>query len=232
MSEKKVSLGTVICLIIIFILIMCLAGMWYYYNHIKVVDNDIKNNEIELNNNDLNDENIVQNDQKNEDDDKVEQELDEKTAGFIIENYLDLWGRKSGDYTIFLKELNLVDEVEFNSEETITISDGRKLSKTNIKYNDFKNSLLTYMSLNCFEKFVSNSFVEKDGYLYTEPAGASGFSYDIKNAKLKEQNNNYYVYTANATCDEPGGPTYSDIEATIVKESGRFVFDSFKEIQY
>ena len=40
MSEKKVSLGTVICLIIIFILIMCLAGMWYYYNHINVIDNN------------------------------------------------------------------------------------------------------------------------------------------------------------------------------------------------
>ena len=149
MSEKKVSLGTVICLIIIFILIMCLAGMWYYYNHIKV-----GNNEIELNNNDLNNE------------DKVEQELDEKIAGVIIENYLDLWGRKSGDYTMFLEELNLVEKVEMNSEETITISDGRKLSKTNIKYNDFKNALLTYMSLNCFEKFVSNSFVENEGYLY------------------------------------------------------------------
>ena len=45
MSEKKVSSGTVICLIIIFILIMCLAGMWYYYNHIKVVDNN-ETNEI------------------------------------------------------------------------------------------------------------------------------------------------------------------------------------------
>lgn len=213
MSEKKVSLGTVICLIIIFILIMCLAGMWYYYNHIKV-----GNNEIELNNNDLNNE------------DKVEQELDEKIAGVIIENYLDLWGRKSGDYTMFLEELNLVEKVEMNSEETITISDGRKLSKTNIKYNDFKNALLTYMSLNCFEKFVSNSFVEKEGYLYTEPAGASGFSYDIRNAKLKDQHNNYYVYVVEATCDEPGGPTYSNIEAVIIKENGRYVLDTFNEI--
>ena len=225
MSEKKVSLGTVICLIIIFILIMGLAGMWYYYNHIKVVDNGIKNNQTELNNNDLNDENVVQNDEEKKENDKVDEELDEKTAGFIIESYLDLWGSKSGDYTMFLEELNLVDEVKFNSEETITISDGRKLSKTNIKYNDFKNALLTYMSLNCFEKFISNSFVENDGYLYTEPAGASGFSYDINNAKLKEQNNNCFVYTADAICDEPGGPTYSDIEAVIVKENGRFVFD-------
>lgn len=220
MSEKKVSLGTVICIIIIFILIMCLAGMWYYYNHIKVVDNDIKNEEIELNNNDFHDENIVQ----NEYDDKVEQELDEKTAGFIIENFLDLWGSISGDNTMFLKELNLVDEVKFNSEETITISDGRKLFKTNIKYNDFKNSLLSYISLNCFENFIPNSFVENDGYLYTEPAGASGFSYDINNAKLKEQNNNYYVYTANARYNGPGGASYSEIEAVIVKENGKFVF--------
>ena len=47
MSEKKVSLGTVICLVIIFILIMCLAGMWYYYNHINVIDNnEIDSSEI------------------------------------------------------------------------------------------------------------------------------------------------------------------------------------------
>ena len=73
MSEKKVSLGTVICLIIIFILIMCLAGMWYYYNHINV-----RNSEIELNNN----ENIIQNDQENKNDDKEELELIEKISCF------------------------------------------------------------------------------------------------------------------------------------------------------
>lgn len=232
MSEKKVSLGTVMCLIIIFILIMCLAGMWYYYNHINVVNNDIKNNGIELNNNDLNDENIVQNDTKNEDEDKVEQELDEKIAGFIIENYLDLQGRKEGSYVSLLEELKIVDEVNIDLEETITISDGRKLCKTNIKYNEFKDALLTYMSSKIFEEFIDNSFVENNGYLYTEPAGASGYSFDVYNVKLKEKTDKYLVYEVKAECLGPGDlPEYYDIESTIVKENGKYVLDSYKYIQ-
>ena len=229
MSEKKVSLGTVICLIIIFILIMCLAGMWYYYNHIKVVNNSIQNNETELNNTN---EQIIQKDEEKEECNKVHQELDEDFARFIIENYLDLQGKCEGDYQSFLQGLNLVEEVKMNSEETITVSDGIELWKTNIKYNDYKEKLLRYMSLNCFEKFSSTSFVEKDGYLYTIPGGASGYSFDIYDAKLKEQDDKCSVYIVKAVflgpADEPG---YKDIEATIVKENERYVLDSYKYIQ-
>lgn len=49
MEEKnsiKVSLGTVICMFIIFILIIALLGMWYYYNHIKVFDDVLNPNNV------------------------------------------------------------------------------------------------------------------------------------------------------------------------------------------
>lgn len=231
MSEKKVSIGSVIYLIIIFVLIMSLAGMWYYYNHIKGVEDsaEITGTEVEINNN----EEITQEYEENTSEcNKVHQELDEDLARFITENYLDLEGRKAGDYRGFLEYLKLVDEVKMNSEETITISDGFKLWKTNIKYSDYKAKLLKYMSANCFEQFSSNGFAEKDGYLYTVPGGASGYSYDTYDAKLKEQNDKYSVYKVKAECYGPSDqPEYYDIEATIIKENGRYVLDSYKDIE-
>jgi len=170
MSEKKVSLGTVICLIIIFVLIMCLAGMWYYYTHIKDVDNGIKNNEIELDNNDLNDENVVQNDEEKEEDDEVDDELDEKIAGFIIENYLDLWGRKSADYRMFLEELikqhkkiNLLCPTSVNTLRIMTFVNNNR-------------SEILYAALR-----VGNGIYEVDNF----HKGGMGVSIDTKTGKLK-----------------------------------------------
>lgn len=231
MSEKKVSIGSVIYLIIIFILILSLAGMWYYYNYIKCVEDsvEITETEVEINNNE---ETTLEDEENTAQCNKVHQELDEDLARFITENYLDLQGRKEGDYRGFLEYLNLVDEVVMNSEETITITDGFELWKTNIEYSEYKAKLLKYMSAKCFEQFSSNGFAEKDGYLYTIPGGASGYSYDIYDANLKEENDKYSVYKVKAECYGPGDqPEYYDIEATIVKENGRYVLDSYKNIE-
>lgn len=49
MNEKKVSLGTVICIVVIFILIMALGAMYVYYNYIPREDNNIANGNENLN---------------------------------------------------------------------------------------------------------------------------------------------------------------------------------------
>lgn len=88
MSEKKVSLGTVICLIIIFILIMCLAGMYVYYNFIP---RENVNNEININENN----NIENNDNINDKEQQItsldiNNQLVEKLYSYILKfNYYD-----------------------------------------------------------------------------------------------------------------------------------------------
>ena len=88
MSEKKVSLGTVICLIIIFILIMCLAGMYVYYNFVPRVN---VNNEININENN----NIENNDNINDKEQQItsldiNNQLVEKLYSYILKfNYYD-----------------------------------------------------------------------------------------------------------------------------------------------
>ena len=63
MNEKKVRLSTVICLIIIFILIMCLGGMYVYYNFVPKKSINNTNDETNTNANN-NIENIDSNDNK------------------------------------------------------------------------------------------------------------------------------------------------------------------------
>lgn len=49
MEDKKsikISLGTVICLFIIFILIVALVGMYFYYNYFRKIDEDAKTENI------------------------------------------------------------------------------------------------------------------------------------------------------------------------------------------
>lgn len=51
MNEKKVSLGTVICIIIIFILIFALGAMYVYYNYTPKQNNNIENEKMNVDNN-------------------------------------------------------------------------------------------------------------------------------------------------------------------------------------
>ena len=60
MSEKKVSLGTVICIFIIFILIMLIGVMHVYYNYVPRKNIDNANNRVNINQNDVNIDNNIQ----------------------------------------------------------------------------------------------------------------------------------------------------------------------------
>lgn len=68
MEDKKyikISLGTLICIFIIFILIFIILGMWYYYNNIdtnnNTLNNNISNNNMINNESNENTETIINN---------------------------------------------------------------------------------------------------------------------------------------------------------------------------
>lgn len=162
---------------------------------------------------------------------KIEDELKNDEAMKIIQNYFDLQAKKASSYETFLESLELVDKVTFDEKVTMQDPNGiSELRKTNIKYEEFKEKLLSYMSLNRFETFT-NGFEEKDGYLYTLPLGATGYSFEPYEIELKEKNDNHYVYIVKAISREVELIEEYTTEATLVKENGKIVLDSYEHIQ-
>lgn len=84
MNEKKVSLGTVICIVIIFILIIVLGAMYVYYNYIprKDINNMVNTNEDA--------ENLNVNNMQSTTDLDINSKLVEKLYKYILKfNYYD-----------------------------------------------------------------------------------------------------------------------------------------------
>ena len=183
---------------------------------------------VEVHSNDEIPNNIIVNETNQN---EIDDELKSDEAMIIIQNYLNLQGEQEGSYEAFLESLELVDEVTFDRSVTVQDPNGiSELWRTNIKYEEFKEKLLAYMSLNRFETFTKG-FEEKDGYLYTLPLGASGYTFELYEIELKEKNDNHYVYTVKAIIREVELVKEYTIEATLIKENGKFVLDNYEYIQ-
>jgi hypothetical protein len=101
--------------------------------------------------------------------------------------------------------------------------------KTNVKYKDFKNQLLKYVSKSKVEFF--DVFEQKDGYLYMSPCEGGGMCTDVLDAKLINEKNGKYEYKVkclDSTYDEAIDEYY--VKVTIVKQNGVYVLDSLTEI--
>ena len=103
MDEKKtikISLGTLICLFIIFILIVALIGMFCYYNYFTTEDTNVVDNKTETNN-------II-----------VEEN------GQIYNNTEDLYKKYEGFYWLFNEENGIeLNSIEFDGKK-ITVKNG------------------------------------------------------------------------------------------------------------
>ena len=100
-----------------------------------------------------------------------------------IQNYLDLVGRNEGSSEGLLVYLNLTTYQE-QKEHT-----DDNYAKTNIKYSDFKNKMLNYMTEEWFEEKFMKTFIERykdvDGYLWYLDVGASGTEWEVESVTLK-----------------------------------------------
>lgn len=160
-------------------------------------------------------------------------EITTANAQMIIYNYLDLQSRhEGGGPAALLGYLGIVKDFKVSMDDIITIKP-TTYKKTNVKYADYKNKLLTYMSQKRMEEYFLGDGLctEKDGYLYICDAGASGYSFSAFSTTFLKEENGVHTYLVTCELDEMGGVANRYIKANIIKENGIYVFDSYEYIQ-
>jgi hypothetical protein len=161
----------------------------------------------------------------------ADNQLNEAAAKEIVSNYYDLLAHYNVSSEKFVDFFNLVDELKFDPKTTITVKSEEydidvELWKTNVKYDDFKNQLLKYVSESMAEEaFLKQSLTEKDGYLYIAPYDGGCMSVDVLDAELLKETDGKYEYKLKCLDDAHDEVREFDAKATIVKQSGVFVVD-------
>ena len=202
MMEKepiKVNLSTVVLLILIIVLIAggIIVGMMYNQNmkNIKTNDNNSTNASEEI---------------------KTISESEVKEA---LNHYLNLSGAFQGSpYSVLevMKEITGKNVINQEYPEAIEF-DGEYILPTNIKYADFKEFMLNYMTEELFNSEFGNGYVNKNGELYCKNIGATGVEYEVKSVEKTNGSDTKYKAQVNTIFDEDS------------KNDGTFLFE-IKEI--
>lgn len=204
MEEKKgikVSLSTVL---FIFALIVIIAMAYYIYVEKTNANNEIATleaNAVEMQNTikDLQDKidtisntinsntsGEIDNSQSNNTVNNKEDKFSNKEIKDSITNYLNIF-KGAGSVEGRLEKLGLLEFGEFNNNQ-LTADNYRK---TDIKYSDFKSTVMNYVSEEWFNKINNNAkweiteFKEQDGLLYYYDSGWTGTGYEVESITLK-----------------------------------------------
>lgn len=95
-----------------------------------------------------------------------------------LQNYLDLAGVYEGSPFSLLVKLNLLKAEDIKNFGVDTDSEG--FVKTNIKYSDYKEAMLNYVSESWFNEKFTALYREKSGYLYYYNGGATGIQTKVE----------------------------------------------------
>jgi len=223
MEEKKtikISLSTFFLILAIIVIVIMGVFIFKFYNDKKVADSEVKKlestidtlegkiNSIEgtLNNNANNNDTIKDTTSKTFSNDEIKK---------TIQKYLDLTGVYAGSPGELLSELGFK-----NYREDYQTEDYYR--KTNIKYAEYKNRMLNYMTEEWFENNFEEYFKDIDGYLYYFNGGASGMKYEVESVNTKGNlsyiANAYYIDFDGNRSDEP-----SSFEFSIADYNGKCV---------
>lgn len=136
-----------------------------------------------------------------------------------IDNYLYIQGKLYGSPDSMLKEIGFGSYVSENETP-----DKDNYKKTNLKYQEFKNKVLTYMTDDWFENnFKKFYFKEVNGYLYYFDGGATGVAYRVDGVSLKGDYSDS-SYIANISLLQLGDvETKQNIEFHITNYNGNCV---------
>ena len=124
-----------------------------------------------------------------------------------------------------LKDLNLVSETPDEGQyKIVEYENYERFYNTDIKYSDFKNAMLKYMSESLFEIEFNNTYIKnKNGYLqiYANIVG-SYVSRNFTKFELADTSSNFYTFNVSfISKSEDGSPS-----ETI---SGKIVFEKINE---
>ena len=240
MEEKKrirVSLSTVL---FILALIVIIAMAYYIYVEKTIANSEIATLEAnagEMQNaiKDLQDKidtisntinsntsEEINNSQSNNIVDNENNKFSEKEIKESITNYLNIF-KGAGSVEGRLEKMGLLKYGEFNNN-TLTTDNYRK---TNIKYSDFKSTIMNYVSEEWFDNFNSikdnPEFKEQDGLLYYFDGGWTGAEYEVESIRLKgDYSNLRYIAKAYCIYDEDS-KELENIEFEVMNYNGKCV---------
>jgi len=190
MEEKKyvkISLGTAICLAVIFILIVCgvVFGVYYYTN------NNTENESLSGIKDTVNvseENNTIENEEEKEVEESNSNTFSDETVKEVLQKYMDLCTSKDASPDTLLSKLGF-NVIRNNNEEIKYIDDGYYI-KTDVKYSDYKNTMLNYVTEEIFNNEFTEGFKNENGYVWYFNGGASGTKIEVKKV-LKIKDNEY-----------------------------------------
>ena len=141
-----------------------------------------------------------------------------------LQNYLDLAGVYEGSPSNLLVKLNLLKAEDINYVDTATDSDG--FVKSNIKYSEYKEAMLNYVSESLFNERFTALYKEKAGYLYYHNGGGTGRKIKVESiGKYSDGLYNATVY--NIGVDGDKSDTYN-IKFNVETYNEKYVISYYK----
>ena len=156
--------------------------------------------------------------------------LNDITVRNIIGEFLDVKYSMTGDSCGLI---DCVVDYPWDFDDTKTYeTEYETLLKTNVKYKDFVNGALRYMTKERFEKdfLATNFYKEKNGYLYSISLGATGYSCDVLDVAFEKEVNGKYTYIAKCGFNDINSYSLCYYKVNIVKVNGKYVVDSLEAV--
>ena len=229
MKEKdpiKIKLSTAI--LIIALIVIVIIGYFIYQmnnkeenlvnnsdNQATKLQNEVDNEET-TNSSNITD-NYKENDVNTNNNNKPSDKFSEEEMKNCIQEYLNLKGIYVGSPEGLLVKLGLISYEE-NSQ-----IDSDNYVKTTIKYADYKNKMLDYMTEECFNINFTKYFKDVNGYLYYQEVGATGINYEVDSITLKGaySDSSYIASVYNINVDD--SKELENIEFHIEDDNGKCV---------
>ena len=217
-KNTKKSGGVLVVLLILALIIIAVMGFFTYklYNE-KTKETD-KSTELQTKVNTLNETvtdlqekmNTISETISSKDSENTTSNKDKKTSLLdteikkAIQDCLDLESAKSNGPGMNLETLGFYKDGSESEQEQPAEKSGFK--KTTIKYNEFKNKMLEYMTKECYEKQWGDIYSNENGYLCYDDIGETGIQYKVNSIEKTTDG-----YIANVTASSEG----PDIEKEV-----------------
>ena len=143
-----------------------------------------------------------------------------------LSNYLELQ-EEPGSETL-LEKLKEKGKLNYDSSKNTILNDGTVV--TSIKFSDYKNAMLNYMSESEFEKnWTSTKYIKENsnGYLTTAQGGGGLRTYTI-NSISKNNDSTYSAKTTATLVDLDNSKENENFTFTVTSYKGNCVINSFK----
>ena len=137
----------------------------------------------------------------------------------LLQKYLDLVGRREGSPLGLLVKLDLCDYSDYNNAQKTSDN----YVKTNIKYSEYKEKMLNYVTEEWFDEKFTNGYKEDDGVLYYFDGGASGMEFEVKDITKKDDYSDWSYIAEVYNIHFDASKELENIEFHIADNNGKCV---------